>query len=94
MVRLSSLLTFHTNPKLIFSEVAGFKFGFPKTANRTNGESSISLTLPRRISEENIWAMEGAVKEVPIEPLNKKSLENEYLNENFGSNDDSLSSLS
>jgi hypothetical protein len=38
--------------------------------------------------------MEGAVKEVPIEPLNKKSLENEYLNENFGSNDDSLSSLS
>ena len=45
---------FHINPKLIFSEVAGFKLGFPNTAKRTKGESSISLTLPRRTSEENI----------------------------------------
>ena len=94
MIRLTSWVRFHINPKLIFFEVAGFKLGFPKTAKRTNGESSISLTLPSRISEENIWAIEGAVNDVPIEPLNKNFSEAEYLNENLGSNEDSLSNLS
>ena len=71
-------------------EVAGLRSGFPIDACLTKTESFTSLTLPKLISLENIWAIDGDENAVLVESLNDKESANKYLKDNLGSNEDSL----
>ena len=68
-------------------DLAGFNLGFPVWPCLTKTLPLTSLTLPRTISDPNIWDIEGIVKEVPVENLKEKISLGWNLNDTFGSNE-------